>query len=579
MSRCHFYRPITDDQGNVVPLTKVTVFENQSTLLLQQTMWKIRNGTDPSYEIENPYTTSDGLISFYLDKPQSVRIELVGRTGVPIVIDDLQVLPPADEIVQATTGFEVTNTAAAGQFLKANTSGSAAWTDAAELITFKATPLQQLKVYTLTPEFHPDLFYRNAAGQAIAPTIDDVWEEDKPEGISNFAYAAVFTTSDYVTTQALQFPERGRLTFMYKVLSSNGGVGAARIRAELDDGTLVTTTTPRSEGIINEWQIGYLSEIPAGSHTITFRCLPDTDLASSVSLAQIIVSYGDNVPAHNHEGTKPDTVSLGRDVSADYKGTTVIGAAAEALGEYASVLGHDADANLKAVAIGAYTHAGEYGLALGYNATNLATASYGVSLGNEALAEKDDAVSIGSQSKASGLRSLAIGSKALSGSTSADESIAIGYDAQALGHKSVALGSGTRVAAAHEYSIAIGPGVTTTAANQARLGDATTTVVAPGDFRQNGNAVLGSSSSTVGFFGEPGVVRPVVTGSRMGNATLTALLAALDIMGLIKNETSSGSPETRAGLYFGEGVPTTVPFAEAGDEYIDETTGDIYEAS
>jgi hypothetical protein len=42
----------------------------------------------------------------------------------------------------------------------------------------------------------------------------------------------------------------------------------------------------------------------------------------------------------------------------------------------------------------------------------------------------------------------------------------------------------------------------------------------------------------VGFYGTNPVAKPVVTGSRGGNAALTSLLAALGSMGLIANNTS-----------------------------------------
>jgi hypothetical protein len=96
------------------------------------------------------------------------------------------------------------------------------------------------------------------------------------------------------------------------------------------------------------------------------------------------------------------------------------------------------------------------------------------------------------------------------------------------------------VAVGHDYSMAIGSGVATTAARQARIGDSQTTVVIPGSFRQTGgNALFGGPSSLLGFYGNPGILRPRILGSRGGNATLASLLTLLADMGLVEDGSTS----------------------------------------
>lgn len=53
-----------------------------------------------------------------------------------------------------------------------------------------------------------------------------------------------------------------------------------------------------------------------------------------------------------------------------------------------------------------------------------------------------------------------------------------------------------------------------------------------------GDAIVGGAGALVGFYGDGGVVRPTVTGSRGGNAALANLLTALADMGLIVDGTS-----------------------------------------
>lgn len=61
------------------------------------------------------------------------------------------------------------------------------------------------------------------------------------------------------------------------------------------------------------------------------------------------------------------------------------------------------------------------------------------------------------------------------------------------------------------------------------------------DFTNSGGAaviLLGSASTTLGFFGSGGTTQPTVTGSRGANAALASLLSALANLGLIVDSTS-----------------------------------------
>lgn len=542
LSRAHVYRRITDSDGNIVPNTTVTIYEAGTTQLLAQTLWQNDVG---SQAIPNPFVTSNGYLEFFLDVPKSVRVGLVVQGSTETFIDDVPVLPAPENMVTAVTGFQVTNAPAAGYFLQAGQPGAASWVNAGDLVNSKPTQLVTLKSYDWSNAFLDDATVVDATGANVVPLYPDVTADTKPTGYT-FTKAIQMPTSGVISVKlpAQNYAETGTVSYLYKVVSTNAGVGAAMLHVTVDN-DLLFSETPIAPDLCNTWLVGYLDKIPAGSHRVQIDQRPGADTNSYVLLGPITLAYGNNIPAHTHSGTGDLSLQLGVGASAPFSGTTVVGQNAAALAAQATAFGYAASADSNATALGANANAGAGSVAVGQGTiaygrlanpavTPAITEAGSVAVGKGASTGAVSAVAIGPSANARGTGSIAVGAAAQTGANGS--AVALGQGAQALGIASVALGQGAVVGTGHDYSLAIGPGVQTTAAYQAMIGDSTTTVVVPGNFRQTGgSAQFAGTNGNLGFYGTAGVARPTVVGSRGGNAVLAQLLTVLDSMGLIKN--------------------------------------------
>lgn len=535
MSRAHLYRPVTDSEGNIVPNTKITLYEPGTTQLLQQPIYQNPLG---SLAWTNPWTTSDGYANVYLDRPQTVRVGLTVQGSTETYIEDIPVEVPAEQLVMADTGFQIINTGNSGQFLQSGATGIAAWVDAADIVNSKPTPLFQAKAYDWSNAFLDDATITDAAGVAATPTYPDVSGDTKPSGWAFAKALQVPTTGPItITTHAQTYPESGTAIYLYKVVSTAGGVGAATLKVSVDN-DLLYSTTPSAPDLCNVWMVGYLEEIPSGTHKVTVTHTPGSDTSSYVLLGPIWLQYGNNIPAHDHPGTGVNSTRIGTGAVADTAGSTVVGATATALDANAAAFGFGARAGLNATAIGTAAVAGTDSVAIGHTATGAVDKLGITAVGKGASASDTNATALGVRAVAQGVSSVAIGPDSKAGAFSGP--VAIGSAAQALAVGAVALGQSAVVGVGHDYSLAIGPGVATTAAHQAMIGDSATTIVVPGSFRQTGgDGVIGGPTSKIGFFGSAGIARPTVLGSRGGNATLAQLLTLLDSMGLVKDSSTS----------------------------------------
>lgn len=87
--RAHYIRPVTDDQGVLLPDVQVTVYDPGTTTLITPVLYGSDAGSDV---LSNPYTSSTGVIDFYLDVPRRVRIGMV-QGGLPVqYYEDVDVL-------------------------------------------------------------------------------------------------------------------------------------------------------------------------------------------------------------------------------------------------------------------------------------------------------------------------------------------------------------------------------------------------------------------------------------------------------------------------------------------------------
>lgn len=523
VSRAHLFHAVQDSEGNVVPNVKVTVYERGSTQLCQQVIYSTPSG---SGILANPFTTSSGVIDFYLAQPQDVSLGLsvAAQGGAEQRVENIGVLPPSDQLVRSPAGFQILNAPVPGSYVQASDNRTALWVTADEVMASRPTPTVQLRQYDFSASYLDDLKVSGTSAYV------DVGTEAKPQGYG-FLQALRFTGSISIPAQV--FPERGRAAFAYKVVSEFGGDGAARLKVSIDDRSLYVQT-PTSPDFVGAWAIGYLEIMEPGSHQIVFDQVPGSDPDSTVLLGPITVTYGNNIPPHEHAGTGDNTTRLGTGSVASAPRASALGDGAQAETEDATAVGANAVANTRGSALGSQAWAANDAVAIGYRATGASAATEWVALGSQASAGGDSAVAVGYDARAGADNAIAVGALA-----DADglESVAIGSEASAAGYRAVALGSGA--SAEFDYSMAIGPGVTAQAAHEARLGDDQTVVVMPGSLRHTGaSAVLGAPGTRLGFYGAAPVTQPVVRGSRNGNAVLGQLLGQLDAMGLIDDRST-----------------------------------------
>jgi hypothetical protein len=529
VTRAHFFRTASDDQGNVVPGTTVTVYETGTLAVLADTLYVNEVGSTTR---DNPFVVNDGIIDFYLDSARQVKVGLRSPSGIERFTDNLDVYPDPKVVVQAPTGLQITNIPQAGDFLQATGDGQATWVQAPSLETVAVTPLHTILQQFFSSSSIGPLTLRSAGGTMLTPTFVDVTSDPKPAGFT-FTKAMDWssTQSAILSTAPLLFAEGGMVQFLYKILGPTAGKTPGFIRTTVDDGSL-WMQTPISTENYNAWTIGYLTNIPAGTHVVRLTHTLGSDVAARVLLGAIIVQYGGQVPPHTHEATGLLSTTLGAGASANFSGATALGGHASVSGVNGTAVGANSTADSSGVAVGATASAVPLGVAIGYQARTSSPAVGGVAVGRNANAQAANAVALGADAVGAGTGSVAAGSGALA----YQDGIALGREAAATAVAAVAIGAEAQ--ALYDRSVALGPGSETTAADQIALGTPDSTTVIPGALRQHGDATIGAMDSTVGFFGEAGTSQPVVSGSRGGNALLGSLITHLANLGLIDDQTT-----------------------------------------
>lgn len=89
MTRAHLYRPVVDADGNVQSDLLVRVLQPDTQTPITAPMYSTATG--PA-ELGNPMSVPGGVISFYLDKPQRVRLGITASGGTEYFYDDVDVL-------------------------------------------------------------------------------------------------------------------------------------------------------------------------------------------------------------------------------------------------------------------------------------------------------------------------------------------------------------------------------------------------------------------------------------------------------------------------------------------------------
>lgn len=530
MTRAHFSRTAADDQGNVVPGTTVTVYETGTLAVLTDPLYINEVGSPTR---DNPFVINDGVLDFYLDNPRQVKIGLLSPNGIERFTDNLDVYPDPQTVVRAPSGLQITNVPQAGDFLQATGANQATWVQEPSLETVAVTPSQILLQQFFSAQTIGSMTLRSTTGAPLTPTFVDVTSDIKPAGFT-FTHALDWSATQPAVLGAAPFlfAEAGSVQFLYKILAPATGKTPGIIRVTADDGAL-WTQTPVLTDSYGTWTIGYLANIPAGTHIVRLTHLLGSDTAARVLLGAVVVQYGGQVPPHTHEASGLLSAALGAGASANFSGATALGGQSTVNGLNGTAVGAFSSAAASGVAVGATAGAVASGVAVGYQARTSPPATGGVAVGANAGAQGLNSVALGPDAVGAGAGSVAAGS----GAMAYQDAIAVGRGASATAVGAVAIGADAQ--ALYARSVALGAGAETTAADQLMLGTDETTTVISGDLRQQGDATIGSMDSTVGFFGETGATQPVVSGSRGGNAVLGALITHLANLGLIDDQTTA----------------------------------------
>lgn len=100
--RAHFTRPVTDEQGDLLPNVQVTLFDPATTTPIAQTVYSTDVGNNV---VSNPFVSNTGVIDFYLDLPARVRIGLVQGNLPMQFYEDVDVIAAGSDSVHAGVGI------------------------------------------------------------------------------------------------------------------------------------------------------------------------------------------------------------------------------------------------------------------------------------------------------------------------------------------------------------------------------------------------------------------------------------------------------------------------------------------
>jgi hypothetical protein len=529
MARAHLFRPVTDQQGNLLYNATVTVRETNYAVEVGQALYSSATGSDT---LPNPFTVSNGVIDFWLNTPQRVSL-LVQSDGNQDILAYLDAQPSPDQIVTSTAPLTVINSpSASGQVLLSTAVPSQVQWGAAPGGT-GLTPIVVTSSQSWASGADP-------AGWTFTGT-NSIHGYDPitiPPG-TNYTYSlhgTVTAASGTLTVTGPTFTllEAGNLSLWAKSSIQSGGSLAFRVT---DPGSVTTVLGTISE--TRDWGF-YSYSLAAGTYTPTFvytGASAFSGAAHDVWLTGYVARYGGNVPAHTHSGSGASSVALGTSSVASAQFATAVGATAQATGTNSTAYGYNAHATGNStLAVGTNAVAGtDYSLAVGAGATG-ATAPASTAwtaVGYNASAQGLEAIAVGKNASATADYGTAVGSGA---QVTAASAVAIGQGASAQAASGIAIGQSAVVGATHINSVALGSGATTTGSNQIVLGNPGAMTIIPGSLQNYGLVSLGAQGSRVGFYGSTGNVQQIVGGSDDGNVTLRTLTTALANMNLIINQ-------------------------------------------
>lgn len=157
--RAHVYRVLGNPDGSVMTGAVVRVLQNATLSLLTDTLYTTDQGSEV---LANPFTCVDGVVEFYLDIPNRVRLGYTPPGGSE-QFATVDAEPDASALVQAAVPMTITNAPVDGLPLVGNSDG--------ETATFKGIPTDPDAPTGLgeRPEAPAPVFY-------MVDTDDVVWD-------------------------------------------------------------------------------------------------------------------------------------------------------------------------------------------------------------------------------------------------------------------------------------------------------------------------------------------------------------------------------------------------------------------
>ena len=203
MSRARFYRPVQDSLGNVIPGGSIRLYDASTGTPFMDSVWSDAAATTP---LTVPWVASDGIINFYLDKPQFISIGYTPVGGAEIMFPFQAVYAPGFYVLTPT------------------------FTNPGGLVPFVGT----LPIYMKDDMFIEQIF----VSLGVSPVGSSVVVDIKVNGVSVFSSPATMPTIDPGETHVAVFPD------------SPVVLGSQRITMDVVD---VGSTTPGSDLVVQIW--------------------------------------------------------------------------------------------------------------------------------------------------------------------------------------------------------------------------------------------------------------------------------------------------------------------------------------
>lgn len=100
--RAHYTRPVTDQQGDLLPNVQVTLYEPGTTTMITDVIYA--DGTSANV-LSNPFTSNTGIINFYLDNPKRVDLA-IAQGNLPMqTYADVDVIAAGADSLHLGTGL------------------------------------------------------------------------------------------------------------------------------------------------------------------------------------------------------------------------------------------------------------------------------------------------------------------------------------------------------------------------------------------------------------------------------------------------------------------------------------------